>query len=145
MNEMFLHYIYMSTTLRNLFLVNKGCDRPRLRHHAAWMPEPARIFPSFICSFLNKPVSDFTLPGREYQEKRGRKCSGKQRKGKETLIDSRLPPHCSWIRQRGASAWRHQKRPSRRLYERGRQTVTSTKYQLERLVGETAWSRVYVF
>lgn len=65
--------------------------------------------------FLNKPLFGLTSVGREYLRNQGRKFCGKQRKGKETMSDSRLDLQCFCLRRQQSSTWRHHNWPSWRL------------------------------
>lgn len=64
---------------------------------------------------LNKPLFGLTSVGREYLRNQGRKFCGKQRKGKETVSDSKLDLHCFCLRQEQSSTWRQHNWPSWRL------------------------------
>lgn len=65
--------------------------------------------------FLNKPLFGLASVGREYLRNQGRKFCGKQRKGKETMSDSRLDLHCFCLQREQSSTWRHHNWPSWRL------------------------------
>lgn len=65
--------------------------------------------------FLNKPLFGLTSVGRVYLRNQGRKFWGKQRKGKETMSDSRLDLHCFCLRWQQNGTWRHHNWPSWRL------------------------------